>query len=153
MSKEIEHKYLVTDDSYLSMATGSANIMQGYLNTDPMRTVRVRTIDDKAFITIKGITEGDTRQEFEYPVPFDDAQELLLLSATPVIRKRRYYVPFKNKIWEVDKFEGDLYPLAIAEIELTDSNEKYELPPFVGQNITGDPRYYNSVLAGLEPVS
>lgn len=150
MSTEIEHKYLVTGDSYMSMATSSAFIRQGYLNVDPLRTVRVRTIDDKAFITIKGITEGDTRQEFEYPIPLKDAESMLHLSVTRVISKRRYYVPFKNKVWEVDRFEGDLYPLVIAEIELADSNEQYELPPFTGQDVTGEPKYYNSVLAGLE---
>jgi adenylate cyclase len=147
MAKEIEHKYMVVSSQYIDIATQSCYIAQGYLNRDPMRTVRVRIKDDKAFLTIKSKNMGDTRQEYEYPVPVEDAQEMLRLCEGRVIAKRRYIVPFEGMTWEVDAFEGDLYPLIVAEIELQDSDQVYALPPFVGRNVTDDERFYNSRLA------
>ncbi|MBR4885949.1 MAG: CYTH domain-containing protein [Muribaculaceae bacterium] len=147
MAKEIEHKYMVVSSQYIDMATRSYYIAQGYLNRDPMRTVRVRIKDDKAFLTIKSKNMGDTRQEYEYPVPVEDAQEMLRLCEGRVIAKRRYIVPFEGMTWEVDAFEGNLYPLIVAEIELQDSDQVYALPPFVGRNVTDDERFYNSRLA------
>lgn len=144
MGFEIEHKYLVKDDSYLTMETASYHIRQGYLSRDPKRTVRVRTKNERAFITVKGITRGDARHEFEYEIPLHDAEEMLSICIPPVIEKVRHIVPFAGNIWEVDEFKGDLNHVVIAEVELSSRGEKYSLPPFVGADITGDARYYNS---------
>lgn len=146
MALEIERKYLVVSDSYRMMAEKSSHIRQGYLSRDKERTVRVRTVDDKAFLTIKGKNIGDTRVEFEYSIPMEDAYELLRLCTGRVIEKTRYYVPYRGKTWEVDEFDGDLSPLVLAEVELSDSSEQFEMPPFVGKEVTTDPQYYNSNL-------
>lgn len=151
MAFEIEHKYLVDNDSYLKLQTEVYHITQGYLSRNPERTVRIRTVDSKGFITIKGITNGDKRHEFEYEIPFVDANEMLKLCVPPVIEKYRHIVPYEGKVWEVDEFKGDLNSVVIAEIELKSSDELYALPPFVGKNITGDVRYYNSQLHKLKP--
>lgn len=147
MGLEIEHKYLVTDDSYMEMAVDVREISQGYLQRDPDRTVRVRTVAERGYITVKGRTVGDVRREYEYEIPRDEARELLGLCLPPVIEKRRYIVPFAGKTWEVDRFGGSLAPLVTAEIELDRPGECYELPPFVGRDVTGDPAYCNSNLA------
>lgn len=144
MAFEIEHKYLVVNDSYRSMETGSYHIFQGYLSRDPERIVRVRIRDDKAYITVKGLTKGNIRHEFEYEIPIEDAKEMMTLCIPPVIEKIRHIVVFDNHIWEVDEFKGALNHVIIAEIELNSCDEKYELPPFVGADITGNPDYYNS---------
>lgn len=148
MGKEIEHKYLVKDDGYVGMSIVAHHIRQGYLSRVPERTVRVRTYDDKGFITVKGKNQGDTRLEFEYEVPLRDAEEMLSLCEPPVIDKVRYIVPYAGFTWEVDKFESKA-GLVTAEIELPESGIQYELPPFIGENVTGDPRYYNSNLSAL----
>lgn len=148
MALEIERKYLVIDDSYIGLAERSSRILQGYLNRDPERTVRIRIIDDgKAFITVKGITRGDTRHEFEYPIPVDDALTMLPMCQGNILDKTRYYVRFGGFLWEVDKYEGALAPLVVAEIELPESGINYPLPPFVGEEVTGNSKYYNSQLA------
>ena len=144
MAFEIEHKYLVINDSYKNFEKESFHICQGYLSRVPERTVRVRTVNDKGFLTIKGITTHAKRHEYEYEIPFADAQELLKLCIPPIIEKIRHIVPFDNHIWEVDEFKGDLNHVVVAEIELSSVDEKYKLPPFVGSDITGDSRYYNS---------
>ena len=146
MALEIERKYLVVSDSYRTMAEKSSHIRQGYLSRDKERTVRVRTVDDKAFLTIKGKNVGDMRLEFEYSIPVEDACEMLCLCTGRVIEKTRYYVPYRGKTWEVDEFDGDLSPLVLAEVELSDSSESFELPLFVGEDVTSDPQYYNSNL-------
>lgn len=148
MGKEIEHKYLVKDDGYVGMSIVAHHIRQGYLSRVPERTVRVRTYDDKGFITVKGKNQGDTRLEFEYEVPLRDAEEMLSLCEPPVIDKVRYIVPYAGFTWEVDQFESKT-GLVTAEIELPESGIHYELPPFIGENVTGDPRYYNSNLSAL----
>lgn len=146
MAIETEHKYLVISTAYERMATQKHIISQGYLCRDKERTVRVRIKDDKGYITVKGLTKGDSRLEFEYEVPLEDAEELLLLCEGRIVRKERYIVPYKGFIWEVDRFYGDLAPLCVAEIELKSSHKNYPLPPFIGQEVTGNPRYYNSSL-------
>ena len=146
MGVEIEHKYLVSNDSYKSMATEAIEIVQGYLNRDPMRTVRVRIFGPDAYITIKSKNEGDTRLEFEYQIPVNEAREILKLAEGTPIRKIRYIVPYEGNIWEVDEFLERKDNLVIAEIEIPTSDHKYKLPPFVGKNVTGDKRYYNSNL-------
>ncbi len=148
MAKEIEHKYLVKNDGYVGMSMASHHIRQGYLSRVPERVVRVRTYDDKGFITVKGKNQGDTRLEFEYEVPLCEAEEMLSLCEPPVIDKVRYIVPYAGFIWEVDKFESKSN-LVTAEIELPESDMRYGLPPFVGENVTGDPKYYNSNIAAL----
>ena len=147
MGLEIEQKYLVKNDSYRGMSTSVREIRQGYLSRVPERIVRVRTVDDKGFITVKGLTRGLVRLEYEYEIPVTDARELLTLCEPPVIEKRRYIVDYAGKKWEVDEFMGHLSPLVVAEIELNSEDEQYEIPPFIGKNVTGDPRYYNSNLS------
>lgn len=146
MALEIEHKFLVEEDSYIEMAVEVREIRQGYLQRDPARTVRIRTVGDRGYVTVKGITVGDTRREYEYEIPLADAREMLAMCLPPVIEKRRYVVPFAGKTWEVDRFGGPLAPLVTAEIELSEPGEHYETPPFVGREVTGDPAYYNSNL-------
>lgn len=146
MALEIEHKYLVKEDSYMEMAVDVREIKQGYLQRDPERTVRVRTVGNRGYVTVKGITVGGVRREYEYEIPVADAREMLGMCEPPVIAKRRYIVPFAGKRWEVDRFDGALAPLVTAEIELSEPDEHYEVPPFVGEDVTGDPAYYNSSL-------
>ncbi|MDE6409803.1 MAG: CYTH domain-containing protein [Muribaculaceae bacterium] len=145
MGKEIEHKYLVVTDSYKSTATENHHIIQGYLSKDVERTVRIRIIDNKAFLTIKGRNDGDTRLEFEYEIPVEDAREMLILSIGDYLEKRRWIVDYGGYRWEVDEFLNRNAP-TIAEIELPFSSHNYPLPPFVGEEVTGDPKYYNSNL-------
>lgn len=142
---EIEKKYLVTSSEYKQMATNSHTICQGYLNREPDRTVRVRILDDKGFLTVKGRNHGAVRKEFEYEIPHSDAEELLALCIPPIIRKRRYIVHWDGFTWEVDEFfrEGK-DALVVAEIELPSEHTIHSLPPFVGEEVTGNPDYYNS---------
>lgn len=149
MAQEIEHKYLVKNQDYKKFAKKVIFIKQGYLSRDPERTVRVRLWDNDGYITIKGKNQGDRRAEYEYKIPYQDAENLLELCVPPVIEKRRYIVDFQGHRWEVDEFLGALAPLVLAEIELSSSDEKYDLPDFIGENVTNDPRYYNSNLGKL----
>lgn len=146
MATEIERKFLVVSDLYKDMASSFEIISQGYLCKDPERTVRIRLKDGNGYVTIKGKTEGMMRKEFEYQIPANDAGELLELCEKPLIEKIRYYVPFDGFIWEVDEFRHSLKSLVLAEVELPDCNTACQLPPFVGQEVTGDPNYYNSNL-------
>lgn len=146
MATEIERKYLVKNDSYRDMASESVHIIQGYLNRDPDRTVRVRVKGEHAFLTIKGRNKGAARLEFEYPIPSEDARQLIRLCDGRVIDKIRHIVPYGGFTWEVDEFLGDLSPLIVAEVELDSPDQDPPLPPFTGDEVTGDPRYYNSSL-------
>lgn len=146
MGVEIEHKYLVVDDRYKRLATRQIEIRQGYLDRDPRHTVRVRIADQAGYLTIKGITEGASRLEFEYPIPKEDAERLLTLCEGTVIHKVRHIVQHQGFIWEVDEFLERSTPLVIAEIELPDEQTVYPLPPFVGENVTGQKEYYNANL-------
>ncbi len=146
MALEIERKYLVANDSYLKLATRSIAIWQGYLSTDPDATVRLRIADDKAFITIKSRNVGAVRGEWEYRIPMADALAMKpLCKAT--LEKVRYIVPCGRHTWEVDAFAGRHRGLTLAEIELKSENEPFDLPPFVGAEVTGDTKYYNSNLS------
>ena len=148
MTTEIEHKYLVNDHCYEIMASECHHIIQGYLSTEPERTVRVRTYDNRGFVTIKSRNKGASRMEFEYEIPYDDALLMLNdLCIQPIIDKYRHIVHFEGETWEVDRFEGHLHGLVLAEIEIPDEEHTYSLPPFVGKNVTGDARYYNSNLS------
>lgn len=146
MALEIEHKFLVKNDSYRDLAYDSSVIIQGYLSRVPERTVRVRVCGDKGFITVKGLTAGASRSEFEYEIPYRDAVSMLELCEPPLIEKIRWLVKWDGYLWEVDEFKGKLYPLVVAEIELKYEKEAFSKPPFVGEEVTGDPRYYNSNL-------
>lgn len=146
MAYEIEHKYLVKDKSYLDIADFYVEIKQGYLCKEPERTVRVRTCDRRAFITVKGLTVGGKRREYEYEIPYDDAVEMLGMCIGDVIEKRRYILRYEGFKWEVDEFYGKHEGLVMAEIELPTEDTPYKIPPFAGENVTGNPAYYNSNL-------
>ena len=146
MGIEIEHKFLVKDDSYKLMAISKCEIIQGVLSRVPERTVRVRVCDDKGFITIKGKGCGAAHPEFEYEVPLEDAKQMLTMCDPPVINKTRYIVLHDGNRWEVDEFHGELQGLVIAELEVMSEDYRFTLPPFVGIEVTGDKRYYNSQL-------
>lgn len=148
MATEIERKFLVTGDGWKSPSDGT-RIAQGYLSIDADRTVRVRLAGNNAWITIKGRTEGISRAEFEYPIPAEDARELLNLCLPSVIDKTRHRVSFGGHVWEVDVFHGDNDGLILAEVELADESVAPELPPWVGEEVSNDPRYYNSSLSSL----
>lgn len=146
MALEIEKKFLVSDSSFKELSEMHENIVQGYLCKEPQRTVRVRLKGDRGFITIKGITEGCVRREYEYPIPCKDAKELLELCHRPLLEKTRWYVRYEGHLWEIDEFHGAQEGLIVAEIELPSVDTPFSLPSFVSEEVTGDPRYYNSNL-------
>ncbi len=146
MAFEIEHKYLVNDDSYKKMAVKKVEIRQGYLSRLPERTVRVRTCDKEGFLTVKGKNHGDTRLEFEYEIPYEDACEMLALCEPGMIEKTRWLVKVDGLVWEVDEYHGAREGLTVAEVEIPQSGLHYSIPPFAGRNVTGEPAYYNSNL-------
>lgn len=153
---EIERKFLVSNlNACLQLHTNSKRIVQGYLSFDPARTVRVRKTDTKSFLTIKGKSNatGDTRFEWEKEIPENEATQLLDLCLGQIIRKTRYIVPHQSHLFEVDIFSGKLQGLVIAEVELSAADEQLDLPTWIGKEVTGDSRYYNSDLAkkGLKP--
>lgn len=146
MGKEIERKFLLTGDEWRKLAQGTM-YRQGYLNSAKERTVRVRTVGEKAFLTIKGITVGATRVEYEYEIPFADCNALLdNLAEKPLIEKKRYKVRADPFVWEVDEFFGDNAGLIVAEIELQSEDQHFEKPSWIGEEVTGDHRYFNSNL-------
>lgn len=145
MGVEIERKFLVCGDGW-RVGTGE-RLVQGYLNRDKARTVRVRLAGAQAFLTIKGVSVGATRAEFEYPIPLDDAQALLALCDGPVIDKTRYRVPVGGQVWEVDVFAGENAGLVVAELELPHEDAPFERPAWLGAEVTHDARYFNSNLA------
>lgn len=146
---EIERKFLVTSTEFQSESKKSNRIVQGYLNSNAERTVRIRIKGTQAFITIKGKgnESGTTRFEWEKEIEVTEAEQLLLLCEDGVIDKVRYEIPFGNHLYEVDVFEGDNKGLIIAEIELEDENESFEKPNWLGAEVTGDKRYYNASLS------
>ena len=149
MGQEIEKKFLVKGD-FKNEAFKATRITQGYLSSVPERTVRVRVKGDKGFITVKGIgnTSGASRFEWEKEIPVDEVKELLKICEPGVIDKTRYLV--KNTdgkhTWEVDEFYGDNEGLTVAEVELTDENDTFDKPAWLGEEVTGDAKYYNSML-------
>ena len=146
MAVEIERKFLVLDDSWREGAMGIL-FRQGYLSTEPERTVRVRLEGDTGKLTIKGKSIGISRSEYEYQIPSADAAELLdNLCLRPLIEKTRYRVEYAGQVWEIDEFHGDNDGLVIAEIELETESVAFEQPGWVGQEVSGEPRYYNASL-------
>lgn len=146
MGKEIEYKYLVISDSYKRLGSRTY-YKQGYLSVEKERTVRVRVIDSVGYITIKGRTEGASRTEFEYTIPVEDALVILdSLCIKPLIEKYRYKIRIGELLWEVDEFLGDNEGLTVAEVEVSYEGYPIEKPEWVGRNVTGDAKYYNSNL-------
>ena len=147
MGIEIERKFLVASDAWRQQARTATRFSQGYLSRDPARTVRVRIAGPQAFLTIKGATTGASRAEFEYPVPVDDAQQLLALSDGPVVEKVRHLCVVEGMTWEVDEFLGANAGLVVAEIELRSEDQAFVRPAWLGAEVTGDARYVNANLA------
>lgn len=145
MGVEIERKFLVTGTGWRQ--PHPLHLIQGYLNLDPARTVRIRTDGVRAFLTVKGPTCGATRSEFEYPVPPADAGPLLALCDGARIDKLRHIIAVGGVRWEVDEFLGDNAGLVVAEIELAAEDQAFERPEWLGREVTDDARYYNSNLA------
>jgi adenylate cyclase len=148
MAQEIERKFLVKSDAFKAVVSKETRITQGYLSSIPERTVRVRIKGSKGFITIKGIgsASGASRYEWEKEIPVEEVEELLKICEPGVIDKTRYEVkngPFK---FEVDEFYGENQGLTVAEIELTSENDSFEKPEWLGEEVTGDVKYYNSML-------
>lgn len=147
MATEIERKFLVTSDAYKAEGKRSY-FRQGYLNTEAERTIRVRIADEKAYLTIKGKNKGISRAEFEYEIPEADAEQMLNTLALPtIIEKYRYRIEYEGKTWEVDEFLGDNAGLVLAEIELESESESFLLPAWLGQEVSEDARYFNSMLS------
>ncbi len=148
MAQEIERKFLVKNDDYKKFAKKSTRITQGYLSSVPERTVRVRIKGEKGFITIKGIgnASGASRYEWEKEIPVEEVKELLELCEPGIIDKTRFLVDAGNHTFEVDEFYGDNEGLTVAEVELSDENEEFEKPDWLGEEVTGDPKYFNSML-------
>lgn len=146
---EIERKFLVTNTDFTASATKKNRIVQGYLNSDPERTVRIRIKGDKGFITIKGKgnESGTTRLEWETEIPLQEAEKLLSLCEKGTIDKIRYEIPLGKHIYEVDVFEGENKGLIIAEIELELETESFLKPNWLGEEVTGDEKYYNAYLS------
>lgn len=146
MGREIERKFRVQGDAWQQPELGK-RYRQAYLSTDKARTVRVRTVEDQAWLTVKGLTEGVTRAEFEYEIPLTDAVTLLeSICHQPVIDKTRYRIPHGEHVWEVDEFHGVNQGLVVAEIELASEDEPFEKPDWLGKDVSDDPRYFNSNL-------
>lgn len=145
---EIERKFLVEGDDYKCEAKSSSHIKQGYISSQRGRTVRVRVRDDKAYLTIKGPSTNDglSRYEFEKEITLDEANHLMALCEPGIIDKTRYLVPCGNHTFEVDEFYGDNDGLVVAEVELSSPEEPFSKPHFIGKEVTGDRRYYNSQL-------
>lgn len=146
MAQEIERKFLVVGDRWRGLAEGTT-YRQGYLLSGAGRTVRVRVAGTRGFLTIKGAIEGLSRSEFEYEIPLADAEELLnTLCDRPLIEKTRYKIPYEGLTWEVDEFWGDNDGLIVAEVELSSPDQTVQLPDWIGEEVSHDPRYFNAAL-------
>jgi adenylate cyclase len=146
---EIERKFLVKNETYKSESIKKQLITQGYLSSDPKRSVRIRICEQNAYITIKGQTSesGTSRYEWEKEINIEDAKQLMLLCREGVVTKIRHLIPLKNHTFEVDEFLKDNSGLVIAEIELSNENEDFERPRWLGKEVTGIKKYYNSQLS------
>lgn len=146
MATEIERKYLVLDETWRSRAVGMV-FRQGYLSTVKERTVRVRVVGDLGYLTVKGLTVGSVRTEFEYKVPIADAEQMLdELCEQPLIEKTRYVIEENGLTWEIDEFAGANEGLTVAEVELGDESQQVDPPDWVGEEVTNDARYFNANL-------
>lgn len=147
--QEIERKFLVTSEAFKKEALKSSRIAQGFLNSHKSRTVRIRIADDKGFITIKGPSSasGLSRLEWETEIPKEEAKNLLELCEPGQIHKTRYYVKMGQHVFEVDEFFGENQGLLVAEVELSSEDEVFKTPDWLGEEVTGDVKYYNSMLS------
>ncbi|MDR1893134.1 MAG: CYTH domain-containing protein [Spirochaetales bacterium] len=143
---EIERKFLILRERADFWNLPGEEIIQGYLNTHPERTVRVRLGEGRAWLTIKGAVRAAARREYEYPLPVEEARELLALCEQPPLTKIRRRLSYRGFAWEADEFTGANRGLLLAEIELDEAAQVFPLPPWAGREVTGDPRYYNSAL-------
>ena len=151
MGQEIERKYLVNQSEWQQIDKPTGQLYrQGYLLTDPNKTIRVRQTLDKGFLTIKGLSIGATRPEYEYEIPFAEAKELIDNFSISELSKIRYKILHDNKVWEVDEFLGNNMGLIVAEIELTSEDEKFSIPKWIDKEVTGQEKYYSSNLT-IEP--
>lgn len=147
MAVEIERKFLLAGEHWREQVVSKTKFCQGYLSRTPERTVRVRVADNRGWLTVKGISRGASRVEFEYEIPEVEAQQMLdQLCEKPVIEKWRHQIEFKGHVWEVDQFLGVNDGLIVAEVELESENEVFALPDWVGSEVTHDHRYFNSNL-------
>jgi len=146
---EIERKFLVVSEAYKQEATSQVRIAQGFLNTDPERTVRVRIKGNQGFLTVKGPSNpsGTTRFEWETEISLQEATNLIDLCEDVILEKERFEVPLGNHLFEVDEFLGENKGLVVAEIELNHEDEVFERPKWLGEEVTGQPKYYNSQLS------
>lgn len=145
--KEIEYKFLVDIEKWEQMDKPQpVRIVQGYLSKEVLSTVRVRIKGEKGYITVKSKTVGHTRDEYEYEIPLSDAQAMLSTLVDKKIDKLRFAVKYNGKTWEVDRFQGKLEGLYLAEIELQSEDESFDIPEWVMKDVSGDPNYFNSVL-------
>jgi adenylate cyclase len=147
MGTEIERKFLVVGEAWRELGTGTS-YRQGYIVSDQVRTVRVRVAGDRGYLTLKGPTTGLSRAEFEYEIPLADADDMLrLFCVSPLVEKVRYRIPLGDLVWDVDEFCGANAGLVLAEVELQDEHQTVVLPDWIGQEVSGDPRYFNAYLA------
>lgn len=147
MAKEIERKFLLDLAQWQQVnKPAGEHFRQGYLVTDPQKTIRVRLTNTTGYLTIKGISTGATRLEYEYEIPLSEAKELLDNFGISELSKIRYKITYENKVWEVDEFLGDNTGLFVAEIELQSEDEPFALPIWVTKEVTGEEKYYNSNL-------
>ena len=147
MGTEIERKFLVASTEWRALAHASHHMVQGYLANTERGSIRVRLTDDTACLNIKGMTLGVTRTEFDYPIPLDEAQVILdTLCLKPLLEKTRHLVRHGDHVWEIDEFTGDNAGLIVAEVELRSVDEAFTPPPWLGEEVSHDPRYYNVCL-------
>jgi len=146
MAVEIERKFLVANSDWKLKISKEITIKQGYLSSNPERTVRIRIAGEKGIITIKGKTVNTTRAEYEYEIPLSEALELMELCEKPLIEKARYEILEHGNLWELDVFEGDNKGLIVAEIELESENQEFILPAWAGKEVSHESKYYNASL-------
>lgn len=147
MAQEIERKFLV-NSQMLSLSSKGERVVQGYIKTEDSTTVRIRIRGEQAFLTLKGVSKGISRSEFEYPIPLWDAEKMLQeFCSNQIIEKTRYEIPVGEHLWEVDIFHGENSGLQLAEIELSNESESFEKPLWITTEVSTDRRYFNSYLS------
>jgi len=148
MPVEIEHKFLLKSDAWREAAYAVKRLRQGYLNNEKRCSVRVRSDGERGWLNVKSATIGAWRQEFEYEIPLADAEQMLdTLCLKPLIEKSRHHVDVGGHVWEIDVFEGDNAGLVVAEVELGQADEVFQMPDWAGEEVTHDVRYYNTSLS------
>jgi adenylate cyclase len=143
MPKEIERKFRTSTEDWRQEATNGTDMTQGYLSRARERTVRVRVAGEFAFLTVKGITTGASRSEYEYYVPLPHGREMLALCEPPLLEKTRFEIPYSGHVFQVDEFRGDNQGLVVVEVEVSKEDEEVDLPSWTGKEVTDDPRYFN----------